>query len=650
MDYTKREDYFTSNVFAKYAFDKTTNLDTTVPSIDYYYSEMFIYDLIIINKLYTTAYKLIKNYFNITLNNDIDKCKKFYENLNININAPTSKSNISIFGTTLLLNLGNKFSNIYKLMLNTNYTSAASAELNSRTATSNDINNQFDITDGSATNTAKETPLYHYNISKIPIIENLMNDIRLEHNTDAAASQSYGLLADTISNIPYVLTFNDVTVDVSSGAVATIASNGTSSGALNNVGVITLSINIYDATTINSAKYINKNSIKTAYSNYNITEYTVTNKDKYEYQRVFIYLDAFNKILNTDFKILLPTLKYYMYYYNILVYNVAIQNAYFRLQKYRLTFSTVTATSTTTSDRTTTSLNDDISKLKDNLNYITTNSFNVPSNTISIKETTLNLITNINEVKKTFNENQTELNATINKYNNYLILYNKILFYYKIIIAFVIFLTIVIIIIFSSSSIDNNSKISIYIMLIIFIIIIYFFYNNNVTIENFSIAHDKTATTYGNLTGELDIDSYKLTVNNFLTFLSMNISNSDTSLFASDMNSYMRSLTLDKKRKAEFYKIKQTTLYNNIEIMKKLINYYYNLIVLIATLIVILLIGLILYLALPHLLLQIVILCAILLIIAVYIFTYRTQKSTRIYENKNYWANYNPSKITLENV
>jgi uncharacterized membrane protein len=112
----------------------------------------------------------------------------------------------------------------------------------------------------------------------------------------------------------------------------------------------------------------------------------------------------------------------------------------------------------------------------------------------------------------------------------------------------------------------------------------------------------------------------------------------------------MRSLTLDKKRKAEFYKIKTTTLENNIEIMKKSINYYYYLIVFIASLVIILMLGLILYLTFPQLLLQIVVLCIILLIIVVYYFTYKMHKTTRIYENKNYWANYNPSKNTLDNM
>ena len=221
------------------------------------------------------------------------------------------------------------------------------------------------------------------------------------------------------------------------------------------------------------------------------------------------------------------------------------------------------------------------------------------------------------------------------------------------IIAFVIFLTIVIIIIFSSSLIDNNSKISIYVIIAIFIIIIILFYNNTITIENFAISYNKAAETnaVGALEGALlNINNYKETVRSFISFLALNVNNVDGGLFANDINEYMRSLTLDKKRKAEFYKIKTTTLENNIEIMKKSINYYYYLIVFIASLIIILMLGLILYLTFPQLLLQIVVLCIILLIIIVYFFTYKMHKTTRIYENKNYWANYNPSKNTLDNM
>jgi hypothetical protein len=270
---------------------------------------------------------------------------------------------------------------------------------------------------------------------------------------------------------------------------------------------------------------------------------------------------------------------------------------------------------------------------------------------------------NLENIKTSFSKNQTDLNATINRYNTYLTMYNNLLFYYKLIIAFAIFLTIVIIIIFSSSLINNNTKISIYIIILVFIIILLFYYNNNVTIEDFSLCFATSATKgtppganqYG--ANAPDTTTLQNKINElltkeilYLTASALSSSDTNSSLFSTDTIKYIDALTFDKSSKKEYYKIKNITLSNNIEIMKKSINYYYYLIVLISILIVILIIGLILFLLAPQLLLQIGIFCVILIIIDVYFFTYRMHRSTRIYENKNYWANYNPSADTLNTL
>lgn len=420
----------------------------------------------------------------------------------------------------------------------------------------------------------------------------------------------------------------------------------------------TLNLNVYDSS------YITKNSIKTAINNY---KKNITNSSSYADYRAILYLNAFNIILNTSKESILPILNYYRFYYNILIYNIAIQNEYFKIQKkilqnnkediiYSADFDetpsvpSATAQDSITSDCNT--LNNAINILNTLMNKMADNIYTISPN-VNIKKNTLTLLSNVKNIKDTFNINQNKLNSIINKYNNYLLMYNNILLYYKIIIAFAIFLGIVIILIFSSSLIDNNSKISIFIIISIFIVILLFLYNNNITIENFTIAGFQKKTS-GDSTkcpaSSINFETYKNSIMFFTGKLLLYIDNSDTSIFNKDINAYMSSLTLDKKRKAEFYKIKYTTLENNIEIMKKSINYYYYLIVFIASLIIILMIGLILYLSFPQLLLQIVVLCVILLIISVYYFTYKMHRTTRIYENKNYWANYNPSRNTLDNM
>ena len=47
---------------------------------------------------------------------------------------------------------------------------------------------------------------------------------------------------------------------------------------------------------------------------------------------------------------------------------------------------------------------------------------------------------------------------------------------------------------------------------------------------------------------------------------------------------------------------------------------------------------------------QVVALAAIFILIIVYYISYNVNKSTRLAENKNYWANFNPSKSTLDGL
>jgi hypothetical protein len=69
--------------------------------------------------------------------------------------------------------------------------------------------------------------------------------------------------------------------------------------------------------------------------------------DDYLITRKNIYLEALNTIFNTNPDIILATLKYNMYYYNLVVYNVAIQYGLVKIQNERITPSSPAITTTT---------------------------------------------------------------------------------------------------------------------------------------------------------------------------------------------------------------------------------------------------------------------------------------------------------------
>lgn len=653
LENTTRKEYFEKSDFAKMGLNRpaTSPDNMPMPAIDNLGMELYINDLLVISKLYTTFFRTISHTFNYNLNNNLVDCKFFIDNLRISHSA-TSKALTAATATV------NDAANCLIILANDALTMSSLNLTEDNTNTNK--NTLYRITDNIITeNNNYNFPMYHDVYNKtIPILGDLQSKAVSYHYNysnikfnylSSAIRGNYSTSVDTsphaisLTNYATAPTASDVTS--LSGITYSVTGNFTHV-PISSTGATTLTLKVFASSTT----YITKATIKNACENYKLAINTNANLNDYYKARIFLYLDVFNKVLNTDFNILLPTLKYYMFYYNVLVYNVSIQYAYFNLQNYLLINDNPRSSIFTTQNYNFSSLNTDINKYIENFDNNIKYNFNRPSNYLNIKNDNIFVMSNVNDIKTIFNENQTKLNSVINKYNNYLTMYNNIIFYYKIIIAFAIFLTIVIILIFSSSLIDNNSKISIYIFIGLLIVVLLFLYNNNITIENFTTIYDKAATIYGTLSGNLNISKYKEKATNFLNYLAINVSSADSGLFATDISSYMRSLTLDKKRKAEFYKIKYTTLENNIEIMKKSINYYYYLIVFIASLIIILMIGLILYLSFPQLLLQIIILCVILLILSVYYFTYKIHRTTRIYENKNYWANYNPSRNTLDNM
>jgi hypothetical protein len=646
----ERADYFSSNNFGKLCTSVATASSQTASVTEKGNIECYLFDMLLITKLYTTSFNLINDYFNNRLYNDVTACSYFMNNLSFKISAVDVTSSItSNADNTYTITLANVFTTLTNMSLTANI-----PDINTISKRSSNINTYYNINPNCSSTLM---PIFH---------------------TYSAA----GTKITAISNL-----YTAATTPITSHVISFI-SNGTAISTAAAPGVITsttdtLTLNFNESTS----NTITKASLSTAIGNYNTFFTTDTNSGygghatnigNYQYYRVYHYINAFYNILNATNVTILPILKYYVNYYNVFIYNLSIQYQYYSLNNEYMKLkasasSDLTGTIATNGGTfgvpdgygfttTISSITTDINTFKSNLDKLYNDIKKTPYDASADYNTYTDKFNKLDNIKTSFSKNQTDLNATINRYNTYLTMYNNLLFYYKLIIAFAIFLTIVIIIIFSSSLIDNNTKISIYIIILVFIIILLFYYNNNVTIEDFSLCfatgatkgtpganqYDATApdtTTLQNAINELLTKEIL-----YLTASALSSSDTNSSLFSTDTIKYIDALTFDKSSKKEYYKIKNITLSNNIEIMKKSINYYYYLIVLISILIVILIIGLILFLLAPQLLLQIVIFCVILIIIDVYFFTYRMHRSTRIYENKNYWANYNPSADTLNTL
>ena len=397
---------------------------------------------------------------------------------------------------------------------------------------------------------------------------------------------------------------------------------------------------------------------------------------------------------------MLPTLKYWMHYYNLVAYNASIQYQLLKIQSSRVK-STSTESSTkanNTACHTDNSANpsgkpkyflSDVlasatcppsGGIQTNAQlFIYNSTFAIPGSVNNLNDHIDILNNNITEIIKSFNDStaytlisdnilttseinknssdnyyneQLSLNKTINDYNNELENYNNLSYYYKIVIAFGIVLLLLIIVIFNYSGIDNNSKISLYGIIIILIIIAYIIYNQYSGVkEGFTAVESKSETrTPQVLPAVFLFYNYREKVSKYLNAILNVLTNNSLNGSMSSSLTYIKRISSIKNDKAEYYKVKKMNLINSIEVLKKTSNYYYYIIILIAFSIIIFNIGIILYLLSPNNIIPILILCLIPFIILIYYVSFQIHKSTRLAENKNYWANYNPSDNTLNNL
>jgi hypothetical protein len=677
----------------------TTFSSSIYQNYDKYKNQTYIYDILVISKLFAIVYRLYSRHFKTTLKSDLSNWQPFINDVVININDNFDGDCQINTATAKMIKLY-KFNDITSLRLGTDIgatsllpSSYNQQIYNSTTNTLNSANTR--ILDATVTDYLANEGGDGSKSSLVPLYHNATNGKKLKWfediNTEITSNKYFKIvLGGTYSS-------TNKTFDSCFSISPHTYAHGTTT--INTQGTLTIKL-------LDASNNIRRENLKDFYDTIkNFSEFK--NKDDYLYQRVFLYLEVFNIILNTDATTMLTTLNYYMHYYNLVAYNASIQYGLLKVQNERIKLVANTLTSIDANkkcyDTATSSpfhthgkntppyiLNSDVNTsgtcsgstklelssiidtlgtaggeagvddLTDYINTLTNDNiipilqnFNSPTAFNNISD---NIIAT-SDMNKTSSDNyynqQFELNKIINDYNGELENYNNISFYYKVVIAFGIILLLLIAFIFNYSGIDNNAKISIYGILIIMIIVAFIAYKQYAGVkEGFSVilARDDTFTANKALASSINLTKYKSNIDKYINKLLILLTNNNINGNMQSSLNYIKKLSSIKNDKAEYYKVKKMNLINSIEVLKKNANFYYYMIILIAGSIMIFNFALILYLLNPNMIIQIIIFCVIPFIVLIYYISYQIHKSTRLAENKNYWANYNPSKTTLNDL
>ena len=387
-------------------------------------------------------------------------------------------------------------------------------------------------------------------------------------------------------------------------------------------------------------------------------------------------------------------------YYNIILYNISIQNS-IRLNYLNESGTDATSDVVATSGVKIINATDDISNTNNILyikNTIISNTSNINklneihfinnnnNNEYLLEKTQyINKINVLNTLRDEYIKTQDKLNISTKLYNQQFKNYKSIKSYatYIIIALILIIISIISISVFPIFSIETKNALFI-ILLIILIVITFLYYTNFKYVnlyENFIspvntaasgtiaiIANVPVATTRSSSAEKAqvktqrnnnikvynlllpNINEYSNAYNDLLNNMRLNIYTIGSKTFSQDANIYIYNLYLEKKRQIEVNKVKLTNLFNMIEVIKKQINYLFNVIFLIACISIILLLALVIYSTAPQLLSFIIILCVVLILILMIYFAIAIIQPTRMIANKNYWANLNPSKTTYSKL
>ena len=292
----ERADYFSSNYFGRLCTPIATTSSNIASATEIGNIECYLFDMLLITKLYTTSFNLINDYFNNRLYNDVTACSNFMNNLSFKISASASDSNSTITSNagTYTITLANDFTTLTDMSLD-----ATISNINTKSKQSTSINTYYDINSNCSSTLM---PIFH-------------------------TYSAVGTKITAISNL-----YTAATTPITSHVISFI-SNGT---AISTPGVIspsttdTLRLNFNDPANSN----ITKVSLSTAIGNYNTyfnDAGNAANVGNYQYYRVYHYINAFYNILNATNVTILPILKYYVNYYNVFIYNLSIQYQYYSL-------------------------------------------------------------------------------------------------------------------------------------------------------------------------------------------------------------------------------------------------------------------------------------------------------------------------------
>ena len=309
--------------FPVYSDGKIITGGTNYKKYDDCINQTFIYDMLVISKLYAIVYRLYL-YKHNTLANNKDSWKTFCETAKLKIFSDTgdSKTNIIDLSGEFAVNIANLF-NITNLNLtgqkiinsyDTIYTATADAT-NGSPAINTEIITNYNETE------KQYLPLYHqYGTG------DALKHLKLFMDNEITKNAYYAIVLDTITGAPN-------TKDGTATKIVPITFNhgSTSWGTQGNT---TIKIN-------DDNGYITKDNLEAYYTKFNAyIKNTTTDYENYLYNRILIYLEAFNTILKTDSTIMLTTLKYYMHYYNLVVYNVSIQYGLTNMHNNRIILTT----------------------------------------------------------------------------------------------------------------------------------------------------------------------------------------------------------------------------------------------------------------------------------------------------------------------
>jgi uncharacterized membrane protein len=298
----------------------------------------------------------------------------------------------------------------------------------------------------------------------------------------------------------------------------------------------------------------------------------------------------------------------------------------------------------------------------------------------------------LNEIKKEFDKIQNELNATIKDYNKYIKNFKNMKNYASFVIMVLIAVIIITILVTLLDSITPNFKSHFYVISFILLSFITFVYYNKfkyinlyerfISVANSDVytstaitlppirtaplansqacisntinintetEHAALRNTHKIFVNELasELNSYNNAISTLISAVSTNLHTSNYGVFTKDGNNYLYNLYIEKKSQNEANRIKKVALANMLDTMKRHIVYLFNIILLISLLTIVLLFGLIIFSNFPLFLTPIISLCVILIIIIIVYFINSIVQPTRMLINKNYWANKNPSRLSI---